>query len=148
MKRNLVYEKKYGACDVQVHHLPEHGTLLYEMSGYLSEKDVAPYIEDLLQAVREYRPRGMIADPRKMKVLNDSVQAAIQARFWPALAELGVRRNPAIVPSSVITTASVNRMVNTAGQAIPSASGNRSVEIALLVSLEDCLTWIRAAPEG
>jgi hypothetical protein len=144
MRRTLVYEKKYGACAVQVHHLPEHGTLVYEMSGYMSEKDIDPYLTDLLEAVREYTPRGMVADPRKMKVLNDSLQAAIQARFWPAIAELGVRRNPAIVPSSVITTGSVNRMVTTAGQSIPSVTGNRSVEVAVLPTLDDCLAWIAA----
>ena len=144
MKRELVYEKKYGACVVQVHHLPDHGTLLYEMSGYLSEKDIGSYIDDLLEVVREYRPRGMVADPRKMKVLNDAAQAAIQARFWPELAELGVRRNPAIVPSSVITTGSVNRMVSAVGQTIPSARGNQSVEVAVLPTLDDCLLWIAA----
>jgi hypothetical protein len=85
----------------------------------------------------------MIADPRQMKVLPQEFQRAVQTRFWPAIAALGVQKNPAIVPGAAITQQSVKRMVSSVGETITTGNGH-SLRIALLESLEDCLEWIAA----
>jgi hypothetical protein len=143
MKRALVYKKTYGDCDVSVYHLAEHAALVYEMDGYLPESEADLFIDDLLDATRKARPGVMIADPRKMKVLNEPFQAKVRLRFWPAIADLGVKRNPAIAPEGVITSKSVRRMVATAGETVHGSHGNR-VEIAMFATLEECLVWASA----
>jgi hypothetical protein len=83
----------------------------------------------------------MIADPRQMKVLSPEFQRCVQTRFWPEIARLGVRRNPAIVPHAAVTQTSVNRMVNMVGETVKLEDGTE-MEVALLPSLEDCIEWI------
>jgi len=81
----------------------------------------------------------MIADPREMRVLSAPFQAAIQQKFWPELARLGIARNPAITPNADLTSSSVGQMIRSTGQMIETSEG--TVEIAMLPSLEICLRW-------
>jgi hypothetical protein len=143
VKKQRLYHKAYGTFDVNVDLLTEQGVIVYEMEGYIATEQIEPYINDLVEAARTHRPIGMVADPRKMKVLNPDFQARVQSRFWPAIAALGVKKNPAIVPSSTTTQLSVNRMIATVGETITTPDGH-SIQIAMLHSLPECLDWIAA----
>src|SRR5688500_9483066 len=129
--RKEAYTRTYGKCRVHVFSLPMHQVMVYEMDGYIAAEHIDAYIDDLLAAAQTAKPRGMIADPTRMKVLSPELQRAIQTRFWPGIARLGVKRNPAIVPPAAVTQSSVKRMVATAGQTIQLDDGFQ-MEIALL----------------
>jgi hypothetical protein len=101
------------------------------------------YFEDLLDAAYDRRPLGMIADPRHMRALSKGFQAAAVATFWPTLARLGIRRNPAIMPETRLASVSVDEMIRRAGQRISTEHGE--VEIAMLPSLELCVQWVLRA---
>lgn len=139
--KRALYTKVYGKLRAEVYLLPKHRTIVYEMDGYIATDQVDAFIDDLLDAAKKHTPIGMVADPRSMKVLNADFQRAIQTRFWPAIAKLGVKRNPAIVPSEAVTQTSVKRMVSGMGETITIAPG-QTLEIALLESLDECLEWI------
>jgi hypothetical protein len=139
--RQRVYAKHYGDFHADVEWLPLHRILLYTMEGFIVTENVDPYIDDLLAAAEAKRPVGMIADPRQMKVLSAEFQKAVQTRFWPRIARLGVKRNPAIVPPAVVTKISVKRMVATMGETVK-LEGGGEMQIALLASLEECIEWI------
>lgn len=138
-----LYVKAYGDCSVRVRHLPSEGVIVYEMDGFLPASETNAYIDDLLAAVRRLRPRGLIADPRKMKTLSEAFQRAVQTRFWPALAALGVRRNPAIVPEGFLASRSVLEMVDDAPIYAPDGIEG-GVEIAVFGTFDECLAWIHA----
>jgi hypothetical protein len=135
------HTKQYGKFRIDVYNLPRHRILLYEMQGFISAEHIDAYIDDLLAAAQATRPVGMIADPRKMEVLSPELQQAIRSRGWPALARLGVKRNPAIIPPTALTRSSVRRMVSDMGQTVELEGGYR-MQIALFESLEDCIEWI------
>jgi hypothetical protein len=135
------YIKSYGKFRVEVYSLPLHKVVIYAMDGYIMAEHIDAYIDDLLAVVSERRPRAMIADPKSMRVLSADFQRAIQTRFWPAIARLGVKRNPAIIPASTVTQTSVKRMVENLGQRITVGAG-LELEIAMLETLEECLEWI------
>lgn len=135
------YAKSYGKFRVEVYSLPAHRVVVYEMDGYITADHIDPYIDDLLDVVRERRPRGMIADPKSMSVLSVDFQRAIQNRFWPSIARLGVKRNPAIIPQATVTQTSVKRMVENVGETISVGAG-LELEIAVLETLDECLQWI------
>ena len=134
-----IYDKTYTGFRVHCYELTAHRVLVYSMDGYIIDTRIDNYITDLLSAAQERRPVAMIADPRKMRVLSTPLQTAIQERFWPELARLGIARNPAIAPNADITSTSVRHMITSAGQIIETAHGN--VEITMLPSLEICLRW-------
>lgn len=136
-----LYEKTYGEFAVTTYLLTQHRVIVYAMSGYIMPEDVHAYLDDLLACARKERPVAMIADPRRMKVLNKDAQHAIQHRFWPEIARMGIKKNPALVPAAAITAQSVHRMVRSAGEIIDVGDG-KSVEIAVFASLEDCLDFI------
>ncbi|AKF02922.1 hypothetical protein [Sandaracinus amylolyticus] len=139
--KKSLYTKSYGKLRADVYLLPKHRTILYELDGYIATDHVDPFIDDLLDAAKTHAPVGMIADPRNMKVLNADFQRAIQTRFWPAIAKLGVKRNPAIMPGATVTQTSVKRMVSGIGETITVGPG-QTLQIAVLESLDDCLEWI------
>ncbi len=139
--RKPIHTKQYGKFEVDVYHLPVHRIVVYEMEGYITTDQIDVYIDDLLTVAESKKPIGMIADPRKMKVLSPEFQKAVQDRFWPGIAKLGIKKNPGIVPSSAVTQSSVKRMVSTMGQTIK-LPGGHEMQIALLDSLEDCIEWI------
>jgi hypothetical protein len=139
-----IYDKTYTGCRVHVYELTDHRVLVYAMVGHLIDAHIDDYFEDLLDAAYDRRPIGMIADPRQMRALSKAFQAAAVARFWPALARLGVRRNPAIMPETVIATVSVDEMIRRAGQRISTEHGE--LEIAMLPSLELCVQWVLSGP--
>lgn len=136
-----IHTKHYGKCRVDVHLLLRHKIVVYEMEGFIAPDQVDPYVDDLLAVVAAMKPAGMIADPRKMEVLSPELQQAIQKRFWPCIARMGVKRNPAIVPSTALTRSSVRRMVANMGQTVE-LEGGYKLEIALLESLEECIEWV------
>ncbi len=135
------YAKEYGKFRVEVYSLPAHRVVVYEMDGYITAEHIDAYIDDLLLVARERLPRGMIADPKSMSVLSADFQQAIQNRFWPSIARLGVKRNPAIIPQATVTKTSVKRMVKGVGETISVGPG-LELEIAVLESLDQCLEWI------
>ena len=135
------YVKSYGKFRVEVYSLPAHRVVVYEMDGYITAEHLDAYIDDLLAVTSEQRPRGMIADPKSMSVLSVDFQRAIQNRFWPGIARLGVKRNPAIIPQATVTQTSVKRMVDGAGEKISVGAG-LELEIAVFETLEQCLEWI------
>lgn len=139
--RKVLYKKAYGKFDVEVSVLPSHRIVVYAMQGYIFVEHIDEYLKDLLEVVASTKPIGMVADPRQMKVLSPEFQRAVQTRFWPEIARLGVKRNPAIVPHAAVTRTSVNRMVTMTGEVVKLENGLQ-VEIALLHSLEECLEWI------
>lgn len=141
------YTKQYGKFAVRVYTLTLHRIVVYEMEGYIMPEHIDAYIDDLLALAAEQKPLGMIADPRQMKVLNAEFQRAVQTRFWPGIARLGVKRNPGIVPAATVTQTSVKRLVAAVGETIE-LEGGEKVEIALLETLEDCVSWILAAPSA
>lgn len=134
-----IYEKTYSGFRVRCYELTAHRVLVYSMHGYIIDARIDSYIADLLAAARARRPVAMIADPRDMRVLSAPFQAAIQQKFWPELARLGIAKNPAITPSADLTSLSVGQMIRSAGQTIETPEGN--VEIAMLPTLEICLRW-------
>ncbi|UJR84679.1 hypothetical protein [Sandaracinus amylolyticus] len=142
--KKSLYTKTYGKLRADVYLLPRHRTILYEMDGYVATDQVDAFIDDLLEAAKVHAPVGMVADPRNMKVLNADFQRAIQTRFWPAIAKLGVKRNPAITPAATVTQTSVKRMVSGIGETVTVGAG-QTLEIAVLESLEQCLDWIGSA---
>lgn len=135
------YAKNYGKFRVEVYSLPLHGVVVYEMDGYITAEHIDTYIDDLVAVADDRRPRGMIADPKSMSVLSADFQRAIQNRFWPSIARLGVRRNPAIIPATTVTQTSVKRMVEQVGEKIAVGAG-LELEIAVLETLDECLEWI------
>jgi hypothetical protein len=139
--RKPLYEKTYGGFHVSVYTLTKHRIIVYAMSGYIMPESTNAYIDDLLACARAEKPLAMIADPRAMKVLSKEFQTAVQTRFWPELARIGVKKNPALVPEAAITAQSVNRMVRTAGETVD-AGGGRTLQIAMFSSLDDCVDWI------
>jgi len=139
--RKDIYTRHYGKFRVEVYLLPLHRIVVYEMEGYINAEQIDLFVDDLLAVAEARKPIGMIADPRKMKVLSPEFQRAIQDRFWPGIAKLGIKKNPGIVPPSALTQSSVKRMVATMGQTIKLAGG-QEMQIALLESLEDCIEWI------
>jgi hypothetical protein len=141
-----LYRKSYGAFQVVVESLTKHRVIVYTMSGYCMPEFIDPYIDDLVACAREHRPQAMIADARQMKVLSKEFQAAVQARFWPAIAKLGVKKNPGVVPEAALTAQSVHRMVRTAEE-MGAPRGN-NLEIALFRALEPALDWIVSAQDG
>jgi hypothetical protein len=140
--RREVYEKTYGGFSVDVYLLPRHRTMVYEMEGFIMPNHTHEFLDDLLAAAKRHRPYGMIADPRRMRVLNDDFQRAVQTRFWPEIARLGVRKNPAIDPTGLITRASVRQMVKAAQEATSAGGDAETLDIAILGSLEECLAFI------
>ncbi|NUP09750.1 MAG: hypothetical protein HOW73_27200 [Polyangiaceae bacterium] len=139
--RTPIHAKHYGKFSVDVYLLPLHRIVVYEMEGYITVDYIEQYIDDLLAVAEAKKPIGMIADPRKMKVLSPEFQKAVQDRFWPGIAKLGVKKNPGIVPPAAVAQSSVKRMVSTMGQTIK-LPGGQKMEIALLESLEECIEWI------
>lgn len=135
------YVKSYGRFRVEVYSLPAHRVVVYEMDGYITTEHIDAYIDDLLALTGERRPRGMIADPKSMSVLSVDFQRAIQNRFWPGIARLGVKRNPAVIPQATVTQTSVKRMVDGVGEKI-SVGGGLELEIAVFETLDHCLEWI------
>jgi hypothetical protein len=128
--RKDIYTRHYGKFRVDVYFLPLHRIVVYEMEGYINADQSILYIDDLL-VVAESRERiGMIADPRKMKVLSPECQTSIQDRFWPAIAGLGIKKNPGIVPPSALTQSSVKRMVATMGETITLARAGDADRVA------------------
>jgi hypothetical protein len=140
------YVKSYGKFRVEVYSLPLHKAVIYAMEGYITAEHIDAYIDDLLAVVSERRPRAMIADPKSMSVLSTDFQRAIQTRFWPAIARLGVKRNPAIIPASTVTQTSVRRMVEHLGEKISIGAG-LELEIAMLETFDECLEWIGLSRE-
>jgi hypothetical protein len=136
-----VYTKHYGKFRVDVDLLTTHRILVYTMEGFIATEHIDLYVDDLIAAAQAKKPIGMIADPRKMKVLSPEFQKAVQTRFWPAIARLSVKRNPAIVPTTALTKTSVKRMVETMGQTVK-LDGGAEMQIALLEDLEECIEWI------
>lgn len=132
----------YGSFKADVYSLSIHATVLYEMTGFLLPELATAFLDDLLQCTRAERPTAMIADPRAMKVLSKEFQTLVQQRFWPEIAALGVKKNPALVPAEAITAQSVNRMVRAVGETVDVGNG-RVLEIALFSSLDECLSWIQ-----
>lgn len=139
--RHHVQTKHYGKFRVDVEWLPTHRILVYAMDGFIGVEHIDDYVDDLLAVAAEKKPVGMIADPRNMKVLSAEFQKAVQTRFWPGIAKLGVKRNPAIVPPAVVTQTSVKRMVATMGETVK-LDGGGEMQIALLESLDECIEWI------
>jgi hypothetical protein len=135
-----LYKQTYGSFINEVYQLPKHRAIVYEMEGFIMPEHVMKYMTDLLKVAERHRPRIMIADPRRIRVLNDDLQRAVQTHFWPELARLGVSKNPAIDPTGNLARLSVNRMVKDVGTTITTARGD-TLEIAVLASLEDCLEW-------
>lgn len=142
-----LYRKSYGAFHVTVESLSKHRVMVYTMSGYCMPEAIDSYIDDLVECAREHRPQAMIADARQMKVLSKEFQAAVQERFWPAIAKLGVKKNPAVVPEAVLTAQSVHRMVRTAEETVSFPRGG-ALEIALFRALEPALDWIVTPQDG
>lgn len=135
------YIKNYGKFRVEVYSLPAHRVVVYEMEGYMTVDHIDAYMDDLLAVASERRPRGMVADPKSMSVLSVDFQRAVQNRFWPGIARLGVKRNPAIVPQATVTQTSVKRMVDGVGEKIAVGAG-LELEIAVFETLDQCLEWI------
>lgn len=136
-----LYTKAYGGFNITVYALTKHRTIVYEMSGYLMPEHAVAFVDDLLECARAERPVAMIADPRAMKVLSKELQGTVQTRFWPEVAKLGVKKNPALMPAEAITAQSVHRMVRAVGETVD-VGGGRTLEIAIFSTLEDCLDWI------
>jgi hypothetical protein len=135
------YVRTYGKFRVDVYSLPAHRVVVYEMDGYITTDHIDAYIDDLVAVARERRPRGMVADPKSMSVLSLDFQRAIQNRFWPSIARLGVKRNPAIIPQATVTQTSVKRMIESVGETISVGAG-LELDIAVLETLDECLEWI------
>jgi hypothetical protein len=135
-----LYKETYGSFVNDVYQLPKHRAIVYEMEGFIMPEHVMKYVSDLLKVAERHRPRAMIADPRRIRVLNDDFQRAVQTHFWPEIARLGVSKNPAIDPSGNLARSSVNRMVSEVGTTITTDRGD-TLRIAILPSLEDCLEW-------
>ena len=135
------YIKNYGKFRVEVYSLPAHRVIVYEMDGYITVEHIDAYIDDLLAVANERRPRGMVADPKSMSVLSVDFQRAVQNRFWPGIARIGVKRNPAIIPQATVTQTSVKRMVESVGEKITVGAG-LELEIAVFETLDQCLEWI------
>jgi hypothetical protein len=139
--RKDAYSRNYGKFRTEVYSLPLHRVIVYAMDGYIAAEHIDAYIDDLLAVTSERRPLGMIADPKNMNVLSPDFQRAVQTRFWPEIARLGVKRNPAIIPAATLTQTSVKRMVDNVGQKILVGAG-LELEVAVLETLDECLEWI------
>jgi hypothetical protein len=139
--KKTLYQKTYGLFQVDVYMLTKWKTIVYEMQGYIMPDMADAFVDDLVACARAHKPVAMIADPRDMRVLNKDFQKTVQTRFWPEIARLGVKKNPAIIPPDALTRGSVDRMVRTAGETITTVDGHK-LEIALLASLEECLAFI------
>lgn len=134
-----LYERAHPGFNMRCYELTAHRVLVYRLEGYIIDARIDTFIDDLLAAVQDRRPIGLIADPRAMRVLSAPFQAATRERFWPELARLGVRRNPAIAPNAELTSASVDQMIRSTGQRIQTPHG--VIEITMLPSLELCVRW-------
>jgi hypothetical protein len=135
-----VYRKFYGKFETHV-YLLRNDILVYKMTGYAQAEHVQEYLDDLIKATEICKPKALIADARLMKTLNKDFQTAVQDRFWPAIAELGITKNPAVMPVTAITQQSVKRMVRVFGERVYGRNG-KELYIAVLDTLEDCVAWI------
>lgn len=144
MDKTLIYEKKYGEFNVIVSSIQAANTktIIYEMEGYILTQHITEYINDLIAAVDKHKPIIMIADALKTRVLPAEFQEQIQNRFWPEIAKRGVKKNPAVMPKSVLASISVNRMVEEVSQVIELPNGEK-MEVALFGSMEDCIQWAK-----
>lgn len=137
--RKILGNEKYGNFEVEIYQT-EEDIIVYEMKGFIANDNISKYINDLLGYAETHKPKAMIADPRKMKVLSVEVQEAVQNNFWPKIAELGIMYNPVIMPESTLSSGSIKRMIKNT-QIVDLKNGG-IMEIGTFGSMDDAVKWI------